>query len=104
MLCAAPPPVADTLVRLGVTNRLAMHSSVVQALADARARPPGLREYLVLGPVPTAAAAGRTFVREVCGRWGLQELAEPAGLLASELVTNSVVHAGAARTALRGGG
>ena len=24
---------------------------------------------LELGPVPTAAAAGRGFVREMCGRW-----------------------------------
>jgi anti-sigma regulatory factor (Ser/Thr protein kinase) len=36
-------------------------------------------------------------VREVCGRWGIGELTEPAALVASELVTNAVVHA---RTAL----
>jgi DNA-binding NarL/FixJ family response regulator/anti-anti-sigma regulatory factor len=96
MLCAPPPLVADALLRLGVANRLAMYPSLVQALANARARPPGLREHLALGPVPTATAAGRRFVQEVCGRWGLQELAEPAALLASELVTNAVVHAGTA--------
>jgi hypothetical protein len=47
----------------------------------------------MLGSVPTAAQAGREFVREVCGRWGLEGLADPAALLASEFVTNAVLHA-----------
>jgi LuxR family transcriptional regulator, maltose regulon positive regulatory protein len=51
---------------------------------------------LELGPVPAAAAAGRGFVREVCGRWELAGLAEPAALVVNELVTNAVVHAGTA--------
>ena len=70
-----------------------MYPSLDQALTNARARPPRLQERLALGPVPTAAGASRAFVGQVCGRWGLQELAEPAGLVASELVTNAVVHA-----------
>jgi LuxR family maltose regulon positive regulatory protein len=60
------------------------------------ASPPGLREQLTLEPVPTAAASGRAFVRELCGRWHLQGLADPAALLASELVTLSVAQAGTA--------
>ena len=36
-------------------------------------------------------------MREVCARWGLDTLAEPATLLASELVTNAMLHV---RTAL----
>jgi signal transduction histidine kinase len=51
---------------------------------------------LELGPVPTAAAAGRGFVRDVCGRWELAGLADPAALVANELVTNAVTHAGTA--------
>jgi LuxR family transcriptional regulator, maltose regulon positive regulatory protein len=97
VLCGTRPAVADTLVRHGMARRLAMYPSLDQALANARARPPGLRESLALGPVPTAAAAGRAFVREVCGRWGLGGLAWSAALLASELVMLAVVHA---RTAL----
>ena len=97
VLSGTRPVVADILVRQGVARRLAMYPSLDQALANA--------------PRPTAAAAGaadpgsgahrgrggRAFVGEVCGRWELQELAEPAALVASELVTNAVVHA---RTAL----
>jgi LuxR family transcriptional regulator, maltose regulon positive regulatory protein len=103
MLCGARSAVADTLARQGVARRLAIYPSLDQALANAR--PPGLRESLALGPVPTAAAAGRAFAREVCDRWGLGGLAEPAALLTSELVTLAVVYARTAmelRVELRG--
>jgi anti-anti-sigma factor len=105
VLCGVRPAVAAILVRHGVMPHLAMYPSLDQALANARARPPRLGARLTLGPVPTAAAAGRQFVGEVCGHWGLQVLAEPAALLASELVTNAVVHAHTAlelRVELRG--
>ena len=93
VLSGTRPVVADTLLRQGAAHRLAMYPSLDQALTNARARPPRLQERLALGPVPTAAHDSWVFVGEVCGRWGLQELAEPAGLVASELVTNAVVHA-----------
>jgi LuxR family maltose regulon positive regulatory protein len=93
VLCGAQPAVADILVRQGVARRLALYPSLDQALANASARPPWLREQLALGPVPTAARTGRAFVREVCGRWGLQGLADPAALLASELISLAAVHA-----------
>jgi LuxR family transcriptional regulator, maltose regulon positive regulatory protein len=97
VLCAVRPQVAEVLLQLGVARFLAIYPSLDQALANARARPPRLSERLALGPVPTAAGAGRAFVGEVCGRWGLGGLAGSAALVASELVTNAVVHA---RTAL----
>jgi LuxR family maltose regulon positive regulatory protein len=94
IVCGAYPAVAETLLAQGVAARLAMYPSRDQALANIHARPPWLHERLALDPVPTAAAAGRAFLREVCGRWGIQGLADPAALLASELVTLSVAHAG----------
>jgi serine phosphatase RsbU (regulator of sigma subunit)/anti-sigma regulatory factor (Ser/Thr protein kinase) len=48
-------------------------------------------------PEPTAVAAARRFVRETLISWGLSgrdELVTDAVLLASELVTNAIVHAG----------
>ena len=93
VLCGTRPAVADTLIQLGVARSLPMYLSLDEALANARARPQRLRARLTLGPVLTAAAAGWQFVAEVCGQWGLQALAEPAALVASELVTNAVVHA-----------
>jgi LuxR family transcriptional regulator, maltose regulon positive regulatory protein len=96
ILCGAQPAVAEILREQGVASRLAMYPSLDQALANAHARPPWLHEQLALDPVPTAARDGRAFLREVCGRWGIQGLADPAALLASELVTLSVAHASTA--------
>src|SRR5215207_5339771 len=96
VLCGTQPAVAEVLVQLGVARSLTMYPNLDQALANARTRPQRLRARLTLGPVLTAAAAGRQFVAEVCGHWGLQALAEPAALVASELVTNAVVHANTA--------
>src|SRR5918993_757096 len=93
ILCGARPVVTNILLRQGVTRRLGMHPSLEQALANVGTRPPWLREQLALGPVPTAARDGQAFVREVCGRWELQGLADRAALVASELVTLAVVHA-----------
>jgi anti-sigma regulatory factor (Ser/Thr protein kinase) len=42
-------------------------------------------------------SAGRRFVREALQQWGLEELAEDAALVTSELITNAVLHA---RTAI----
>jgi anti-anti-sigma factor len=70
VLCAPAPQVADILRRHGLARQLAIHPSLEEALANARARPPRLSERLLLGPAPTAARAGRGFVRQVCRRWG----------------------------------
>jgi LuxR family transcriptional regulator, maltose regulon positive regulatory protein len=105
VLCGTRPAVAEVLVQLGVAGQLPIYPSLEKALANARARPQRLRARLTLGPVPAAAAAARQFVEEVCGHWRLQVLAEPAALLASELVANAVVHAHTAmelRVELRG--
>jgi LuxR family maltose regulon positive regulatory protein len=105
MLCAARPVVVDTLRRLGVADRLAMYASLDQALARVGTRPPALSERLALAPVAAAARVGRSFLGEVCGRWGLGGLAWSAALVASELVTLAVAHAGTAmelRVELRG--
>jgi LuxR family maltose regulon positive regulatory protein len=71
-----------------------MNSSLDQAPAAVGTRPPRLREQRTLEPVAAGARVGREFVREVCGRWGLRGLADPAALLASELVALAVTHAG----------
>jgi hypothetical protein len=66
------------------------------------ARPPYLRDELILAPTPTAPAAARAFVRQICQYWQLAlpdaTVTDRAVLLAGELVTNAVVHA---RTELR---
>ncbi|MFL6102677.1 MAG: ATP-binding protein [Actinomycetes bacterium] len=102
LLCGAQPPVAEILGLLTVPHFLQLYASLQDALDAAVARPPYLRDELVLAPIPTAAAAARAFVREVCRYWQLalpdNTLMDRAVLLASELVTNAVIHA---RTELR---
>jgi anti-sigma regulatory factor (Ser/Thr protein kinase)/anti-anti-sigma regulatory factor len=97
LLCGAQPPVAEILDRLQVPHFLQMHARLEDALNTAMERPPYLRDELRLAPTPTAPAAARAFVREVCQYWQLalpdNTVMERAVLLANELVTNAMVHA-----------
>jgi anti-anti-sigma regulatory factor/anti-sigma regulatory factor (Ser/Thr protein kinase) len=97
LLCCAQPSVAETLGLLTVPHFLQLYASLEDAVDAAVARPPYLRDELVLAPTPTAAAAARAFVREVLRYWQLalpdSTLVDRAVLLASELVTNAVLHA-----------
>ncbi len=49
-----------------------------------------LRSYLELGALPTAPSCARSHARLILTEWGLDELAEPAGLVITELTTNAV--------------
>jgi anti-anti-sigma factor len=107
LVCCAQPAVSAMLERLGVAQFLAVHPTIEDALAHARSRPPHLRAELLLGPSVTAPAAARQFVLDTCWQWRLQEVDDPDDplarlmvedlidrvvLVASELVTNAVVH------------
>jgi anti-anti-sigma regulatory factor len=101
-LCGAQPAVAEILHRLQVPHFLELYPSVEEALDGAFARPPYLREELLLAPTLSAPAGARAFVQQTCRYWepALPDttLVDGAVLLANELVTNAVVHA---RTDLR---
>ena len=49
-----------------------------------------LQSYLEIGLLPTAVPCARGHARKVLAEWGLRELADPAELVVSELVTNGV--------------
>jgi LuxR family maltose regulon positive regulatory protein len=95
LLCGAQPAVAEVLGGLRVGQFLPLYDTLQEAVDAAVDRPGYLRDELGLGPTPTAAAAARRFVRDTLQSWQLApsdgELS--AQLLASELVTNAVVHA-----------
>jgi anti-sigma regulatory factor (Ser/Thr protein kinase)/anti-anti-sigma regulatory factor len=97
LLCGAQPPVAEILNRLQVPHFLHMYVGLEDTLDAAVARPPYLRDEVRLAPTPTAPAAARAFVREVCRYWQLAipdaTVMDRAVLLADELVTNAMVHA-----------
>jgi anti-anti-sigma regulatory factor len=69
LLCGAQPKAAETLGRLQVPHFMRLFDDVDQAIDEAVSRPPYLRDELRLAPTPTAAAAARAFVREVCLYW-----------------------------------
>ena len=107
VLCCAQPAVSAVLGRLAMLPFLPIYPSFQEALAHAVARPLYLRAELPLGPAVTAPAAARRFVRDTCWQWRLEEVDDPndpmarlwvedlvdrAVLVASELVTNAVVH------------
>ena len=52
-----------------------------------------MTETLTLPPDPSSVPQGRHFVQRLLFEWGLSALVEPASLLTSELLTNSVLHA-----------
>ena len=51
------------------------------------------RVHLELGALASAVPTARTWARVILPGWGLARLADDGGLILSELVTNSVVHA-----------
>jgi anti-anti-sigma factor len=90
LLCCARPAVAAVLLRQGTPRTLPICDTLDQAVAQARSRPPLLRERLRLVPTLDAIATARWFVAEVCQRWQVEELTETAQSLAGELVTDAV--------------
>ena len=89
---------AEALRLVRATRLMPLYGSVEEALEAAVARPAHLLDELRLAPIPTAAAVARDFVREVCRTWQLarpdETVVDRAVLVANELVTNAVVHAG----------
>jgi anti-anti-sigma regulatory factor len=116
LLCSARPAVAAILTTLPESQRLPLCPSVQDAINQAvddvphqaRTHPVWLRQELALAPSPTAPAAARRFVRDLCAcrdllltddpddpteRARLSEQIDQAVLVTSELVTNAVIHA-----------
>jgi anti-anti-sigma regulatory factor len=88
----------DVRARLESATRLwqiPVYGSLDDALANAPQHPPPVqRVTLTLRPATTALPHARTLVNDACRKWGLGELALPAELVVSELVSNAVQHAG----------
>jgi anti-sigma regulatory factor (Ser/Thr protein kinase) len=95
VLCGATPEVS-ALMRNGVLGTVATYRDCEAALAAlASARDGGSdRLWLRLASTPDAPARARELVATACRRWALPELRGPAALVMSELVSNSVQHAG----------
>jgi Histidine kinase-like ATPase domain len=91
VLCAASGQPARMLAAADPAGALPVYSTVAQAVAD----PQGQLRWaqLTLTCDPKAPGSARAFVGRVCTSWELEGVVDEATLVASELVTNAVVHA-----------
>jgi anti-sigma regulatory factor (Ser/Thr protein kinase) len=69
------------------------YASLDDGLAEALAAPVAPKESLALRADADSPAVARRFVDEICVSWGIRRASKLASLVASELVTNAVVHA-----------
>ena len=94
ILVAPDPGQRTALHRQAVDRQVAVCASRDEAMVLAHGAPQPLRLHESLLPIPGAARRGRDLATEVCLRWQLPDLVGPASIIASELVTNAVQHAG----------
>jgi anti-sigma regulatory factor (Ser/Thr protein kinase)/anti-anti-sigma regulatory factor len=92
VICGAPDRIDPSVV---VPARLVPDLDAALTLA-ADTRDAHNRRTATLARSPDAPAQARVAVAEACAAWGLTEVEPQARLIASELVTNAVEHAGSA--------
>jgi hypothetical protein len=92
--CVPNPVSAAGLLPGPLAGRVLLARTEDEALERAhRAIPHQQRSTTFLAPHPEAADDARTFTRRALDEWDLPELAWPASLVVSELVTHSIVEA-----------
>jgi hypothetical protein len=90
------PRLREALSNHPLGRHLIVTASVAPLLSAVLATPIPDVECLALTPHPTAPRASRDFVARALQGWGLGPMVPAASLVASELVTNSTIHAGTA--------
>ena len=90
-LCGATPAVRGLVDAHDGTT--ASYASLDDGLAEALSAPVAPKESLALRADHDSPAVARRFVDEICTSWGIRRTSKLASLVASELVTNAVVHA-----------
>jgi hypothetical protein len=93
MVACASDEVSERIRRVRKGDDLEMYGGVEEATAMALSLPVPPRRTLTLSPSSTAPARSRQFAHDTCAEWGVERIASLAELVASELVTNGVMHA-----------
>jgi hypothetical protein len=96
-LCAASDRVEALFDSYDKGDRPDFYDDVDAGMAAAVSFPVSPRQTIALAPDANSPAIARDFVVQTCQAWGISRYAKLTTLVASELVTNAVVHA---RTAL----
>jgi anti-anti-sigma regulatory factor/anti-sigma regulatory factor (Ser/Thr protein kinase) len=99
VVCGAPRELAPAMTAgvLGDVRSFASCADARASIGDGRPAA-SRRASLRLEPTPAAPARARRMITEVLRTWGIDDLAGPATLIVSELVSNAVQHAGTALT------
>ena len=93
-LCGASPAITGLIAAAGPdSGGLELYSTIAVGTDAARQVPVSPRRSLGLRPDANAPAISRQFAQETCATWGVDKVGMLAELIASELVTNAVVHA-----------
>jgi anti-sigma regulatory factor (Ser/Thr protein kinase) len=93
VLCVPDPSQHARTVPVAIPDRLLVHRSIESGLREARALLPPMEQIQTfLAPVSPEVSRARHFVRRTLNDWQLSEMAWPASLVASELVTNALQH------------
>jgi len=94
LVCVADPGLRARVRSAGYSRRLVVHHDVESGLRNVyRLLVPTRRTDVYLPPRPWAARQARGIVSQSLQEWGLSGLAGDAQLIASELVTNAILHA-----------
>jgi hypothetical protein len=93
-LVCPDPRVRQALATDPLGSQLILTVSMPTALSAILATPAPDVRWLSLTPHPTSPHAARNFVTRALHEWDLDPLADAASLVVSELVTNSIIHAG----------
>lgn len=96
LLCVPAGPVAAAVRHAYAGDPLPVYAGFAEALAVAAADPVPWRVRQRLEPTVQAPREARELVADACQEWGVPEAAMAAEIIASELVTNAVRHAGTA--------
>jgi anti-anti-sigma regulatory factor/anti-sigma regulatory factor (Ser/Thr protein kinase) len=97
LLCVPDPQVREALDRIGATGQLRVFPVRQEALAVAARRPAAPRLGRRLPASVDAPGLARELLAHAAAAWRLpQEVAQVAQVIATELVSNAVLHAGTA--------
>jgi anti-anti-sigma regulatory factor len=94
LLCAPSTALASDLERMAVDRAVPVYGSREQALTAAAAVAAPRRIWRRLADPDTATADARELVVNACQAWHLPDMVDDAELVATELVSNAMRHAG----------
>src|SRR5215470_16488168 len=91
--CGGSATTAAMFADFAPADRPYVYDDLEAGLSEALTLPVAPRATLNLRPAAESPARARQFVAETCATWGVGRVGKIGSLVASELVTNAVVHA-----------